>query len=100
MLTERERAELEQRAEAVGLTLSEFIRCQTLQRPLPPSVVEQRTRATLATALLRLGINLNQIARHTNAGRSIPFHLPELLNDIRGHVDRLTRDESRRNRHR
>ena len=100
MLTERERAELEQRASAYGLSLSDFIRRQTLERALPASVAEQRTRAVLATALLRLGVNLNQITRHMNAGRSPPFHLPDLINDIRGHVDRLTRDESGRNRHR
>jgi hypothetical protein len=52
-----------------GLDLSEFIRRRTLGVPLPPHVAEQRTRATLATALLRLGVNLNQITRHMNAGR-------------------------------
>lgn len=93
MLTERERAELEQRASAYGLTLSEFVRRQTLSRPMPAHVAEQRTRAGLATALLRLGVNLNQITRHMNAGRSAPHHLPDLIDEIRGHVDRLSRDE-------
>ena len=64
MLTERERVELEQRASTYGLSLSDFIRRQTLGRPVPASVAEQKTRATLATALLRLGVNLNQITRH------------------------------------
>lgn len=99
MLTTRERAELEQRASTFGMSVSEYVRRQTLGRPLPAGVAEDRTRAALATALLRLGVNLNQITRHMNAGRSEPFHLPELLNDIRGHVDRLTRHESRRDRH-
>ena len=98
MLTERERVELEQRASTFGLSLSDFIRRQTLAQPMPASVAEQRTRATLATALLRLGVNLNQITRHMNAGRYAPYHLPELINDIRGHVDRLTRHESGRDR--
>lgn len=98
MLTTRERAELEQRASAVGLTVSEFVRRQTLGRPLPASAGDRRTRATLATALLRLGVNLNQITRHMNAGRFAPPYLPELIEDIRGHVERLTRDESDRDR--
>lgn len=98
MLTMTERAQLEQRASTYGLSVSEYVRRQTLGRPLPASVADQHTRATLATALLRLGVNLNQITRHMNAGRPAPFHLPELLNDIRGHVDRLTRHESRRDR--
>lgn len=100
MLTAAERAELEQRAHAFGLTLSEFIRRRTLGQPLPAAVAEQRTRAALATALLRLGVNLNQITRHMNAGRGAPSHLPALIADIRGHVDALTHDEPGRNRHR
>lgn len=100
MLTMQERAELEQRASIFGLSVSEFVRRQTLGRPLPASVAEQKTRATLATALLRVGVNLNQIATRMNAGRDAPFYLPELITEIRGHVDRLTRDESRRDRNR
>lgn len=94
MLTAEERAQLEQRAAAYGLHLSEYVRRQTLGRPLPASVAEQHSRAVLATALLRLGVNLNQIARHMNAGRFAPPHLPHLIEDIRGHVERLSRDES------
>lgn len=99
MLTEAERAQLEQRASAYGLTLSDYIRRQTLGRALPEAVAAQRGRAVLATALLRLGVNLNQIARHMNAGRPAPSHLPQLIHDIRGHVDRLIPDDARRDRH-
>lgn len=99
MLTAEERAELEQRASTYGLTLSEFMRRQTLGRPMPARVANQRTHAVLATALLRLGVNLNQITRHMNAGRFAPPHLPELIEDIRGHVERLTRDEPGRDWH-
>ena len=97
-LTDRERAELEQRASPFGLSVSEYVRRQTLSRPMPAHVAEQRTRATLATALLRLGVNLNQITRHMNAGRFAPPHLPELIEDIRAHVDRLTSDEPHQDR--
>jgi Bacterial mobilisation protein (MobC). len=98
MLTEAERAQLEQQASLFGLSLSEFVRRRTLGLPMPATAAEQRTRAALATALLRLGVNLNQIAHHMNAGRSAPSHLPELITDIRTHVDRLTDDEPRQNR--
>ena len=37
MLTERERAELEHRAAALGITLSEFTRRRMLGVPLPPA---------------------------------------------------------------
>jgi hypothetical protein len=81
MLTEAERAELETRVRATGLTMSEFVRRRALGVPLPASAGDQRTRALLATALLRLGVNLNQIAHHMNAGRSEAFFLPELITD-------------------
>lgn len=99
-LTEEERAELEQRAQLTGLTLSEFTRRRALGIPLPAGAAEQRTRAALATALLRLGVNLNQIARHMNAGRAAPSSLPVLIEDIRRHVERLADDEPGRDRHR
>jgi len=97
MMTEAERAELETRVRATGLTMSEFIRRRALGVPLPASAGEQRSRAALATALLRIGVNLNQIAHNLNAGRSEAFFLPELITEIRRHVDRLSRDEPRRN---
>ena len=78
MLTEAERAELETRVRATGLTMSEFMRRRALGVPLPASAGDQRSRALLATALLRIGVNLNQIAHHMNAGRSEAFFLPEL----------------------
>ncbi|MCQ0990602.1 plasmid mobilization protein [Jiella marina] len=99
-LTSQERAELERRANAFGLPLSDYIRRQTLGRPLPTRRAGEANRAKLATALLRIGVNLNQIAKHMNAGRSAPYHLPDLINEIRGHVTRLTFDESGRNRSR
>lgn len=91
-LTDEERAELEQRAQLLGVTLSEFVRRRVLGMPLPPGVAEQRTRALLATALLRLGVNLNQVARHMNAGRAAPADLAALIEDIRRHVDQLAGD--------
>lgn len=100
MLTEEERAELEQRAALLGLTMSEFIRRRALGIPLPAGAAEQRTRAALATALLRLGVNLNQIARHMNAGRAAPSYLPALIEDIQRHVERLVDDEPGRDRQR
>ena len=98
MLTAQERAELEQRASAYGLSVSGFVRRRSLGGRMPAGVAEQRTRATLATALLRLGVNLNQITRHMNAGRFAPPHLPDLIEDIRAHVDRLTSDEPHQDR--
>ena len=95
MLTAIERAELEERARVCGVTLSEFVRRQALGRAMPASAIEHRARATLATALLRIGVNLNQLVRHMNAGRAESIQLPALIGDIRAHIDRLTHDAGR-----
>lgn len=93
MLTEEERARIEKLAG--GMSLSEFVRRRAFGRPMPASAPEHRTRAALATALLRIGVNLNQIAHRLNAGQRDTFGLVDVLADVRHHVDRLSRDESR-----
>lgn len=95
MLTALERAQLEERAGACGLSLSEFMRRQSLGRAMPAAAIDNRARAMLATALLRLGVNLNQITRRMNAGRLDSFGLPALIEDIRAHLDRLTHEPDR-----
>jgi hypothetical protein len=96
MFTMRERAELEARAEAVGLTLSEFIRRRTLGVPLPPQSADRQTRDKLATSLLRIGVNLNQITKHMNAGRHAPPDLPAIVATINTHLQILTADDAPR----
>lgn len=98
-LTVVERAELEQQAAHFDITLSELLRRRALGRRLPLPKAEEKANATMATALLRIGVNLNQIAKNMNAGRGMPMHLPNLVADIRAHVDRLTAYDSRQNRH-
>lgn len=96
-MTDQERAAVEARAAAHGLTLSEFFRRRALSQPMPKAGARDQETAELTTALLRLGVNLNQIAKHMNAGRNAPPDLPLLIAEIAGHVDRLT-DEPGRDR--
>lgn len=96
LYTMRERAELETRAAAVGLNLSEFIRRRTLGVPLPPQSADRATRDKLATSLLRIGVNLNQITKHMNAGRHAPPDLPAIVATINTHLKILTADDSPR----
>ena len=74
--TVAEKVEIEQNAAALGVSLSDFIRRRSLGYRLPATLAAQRHHAALAVALLRIGVNLNQIAHHMNAGRDAP---PELL---------------------
>jgi len=97
MLTMAERAELESRAQGLGLTISDYIRRRALGVPLPPQAADRRVRDKLATSLLRIGVNLNQIAKHMNAGRHAPPELPSLVATIQTHLNVLTNESSRDN---
>ena len=92
-LTDIERAQTEAAAAALGLPLSEFFRRRALGYRMPRSGIEQQKMAELTTALLRIGVNLNQIAHHVNAGRSTPVvELSDLIARINATMDAL--DES------
>ena len=95
MLTMAERAQLESRAASVGLTISEYMRRRALHVPLPPQAADRHVRDKLATALLRIGVNLNQITKHMNAGRNAPPDLPALVATIQTHL-KILNDEPRR----
>lgn len=88
-LTTAERVRIEHAAAALGMTMAEFMRRRSLGYRLPANLAAQQDTARAATALIRLGVNLNQIARHMNAGRGAPPHLAALLDRIHGELDRL-----------
>jgi hypothetical protein len=89
-LTSAERAEIERNAAALGLTPSEFIRRRALGYRLPASVAVQRQTATLATALLRIGVNLNQLTHRANIGREPQEdYLRSLADQISAVLDRI-----------
>jgi hypothetical protein len=86
-LTTAERVEIERNAAILGISPSEFMRRRSLEYRLPASLALQRHVAALAVALLRLGVNLNQIARHMNAGRGAPTDLSALIARIDALLD-------------
>jgi hypothetical protein len=86
-MTVAERVEVEQHAAILGISPSEFMRSRSLGYRLPAALAVQRHVAALAVALLRLGVNLNQIARHMNAGRGAPPDLSALIARIEAILD-------------
>jgi len=62
------------------------MRRRSLGHRLPP--VEHEAR--LATALMRLGVNLNQLTRHANEGKGLPAApLYQLIGRINAALDRI-----------
>ena len=91
-----EMAKIEMAAHELGLSVSEFIVRRAVGYRLPSR--NARDLEGLLLEVNRIGVNLNQITRHMNAGRFAPPHLPDLIEDIRAHVDRLTSDEPHQDR--
>ncbi len=89
-VTPDERAQLDRTASGLGLSTAEFLRRRGLGYRLPPVATERQANALAATALVRLGNNLNQIAHHLNAGRPAPLRaVDELAQRIGAELDRL-----------
>ena len=74
--TTAEKMEIADHAATLGVSPSDFIRRRTLGYRLPVALALQRHVAAAAVALLRIGVNLNQIAYRMNKGGGAP---PELL---------------------
>jgi len=91
-LTSAERAEIEENAALLGLSPSEFMRRRTLGYRLPEAVAAVRKTAALATAFNKLGVNMNQIARHLNSGRDpseLEAELQALIERVNAELDRI-----------
>lgn len=84
-LTAAEKTRLDHTAATLGLTTAEFLRRRGLDYRMPAGAAEQKATANLATALIRLGNNVNQIAKHLNAGRGLPP--VEVWNDLAARVN-------------
>jgi len=91
--TMAEHVKLEQAANTYGITVSEFIRRRALGHRLPPVSTDQELFAKASSALLRLGVNLNQIAKVANVKEKLLGNmLYELIVRINEKMDEL--DES------
>jgi hypothetical protein len=85
-VTMAERVQIERNARMLGVSPAEFMRRRSLGYRLPPAVDGQQQTAELATALLRIGVNLNQLTRHVNAGALPP---PDILPGLLARINAL-----------
>lgn len=86
-VTAAERALIEERAAAAGLTLVEYCRRAIFKSRIAPK------RGTINQALLvelnRVGVNLNQIAKVVNQNGVLPPDFPDVLADVRAAVTKV-----------
>ncbi len=79
-LTPQERYQLVARASEAGLSLSDFIRTQALNGRIIVRSGSDPASFELAYQLKKIGVNLNQMAHHMNAGSAGPA--PQELADL------------------
>jgi hypothetical protein len=84
-LTAAERELLGEKAAAAGVTLSALIRVAVLGYRLQPALVWREAM----NELNRIGINLNQIARHADATGALHADLGETLAEVRQAISRI-----------
>lgn len=84
-LLPHERAEVDLRAAAVGLSPTDYARRMVIGGRMA-SVVTAKADPSLVLAINRAGVNLNQIARTMNSGAD---HVPRDLADTLDRINRL-----------
>lgn len=90
-LTTAERIDLEAKAAASGVDLSEWVRQQLTAAPIR-RMTSQRLDASLITELSRIGNNLNQVARSLNRGRDPdPHHIDHVMHQLHSTLETMAR---------
>lgn len=87
-LNQREKEEIERRAERAGLAVSEYIRKRALGRPVKTKVEEKTIRE-----VQRIGVNINQLARWANRGEDekVRSQIEDAIKELKSAIERLGR---------
>lgn len=86
-LSEKEKAELERRADAAGLSVNEYLRRKALGGKSVTAKSDQKARAELR----HIGRNLNQLARRANMGKmdEVAEAVQDGIEDLRKALEEL-----------
>lgn len=88
-VTEAERFQIEAAAAAAGVSVSDYARA-LVATARPPRASRDKIAASVLAELNRVGVNLNQIARHLNRNPAgVPAALSDAIAEVRAAVERL-----------
>ena len=76
-------------AEAVGLSVAEFLRRRALGYMVPTGRARRRVDPGVLNELNRIGVNVNQIARNLNSDRPLRLNAQEVLSELQQVLGRL-----------
>lgn len=88
-LTEAEKVFVQDQAAKAGLSEAEYTRRRVLGNPVESAATDRRIEPALLSELNRIGVNVNQIARHLNAGRTERGSLDVVVAELRGVLGQL-----------
>lgn len=91
-VTVSELAAVEAAAALVGLDVSEFIRRRALGAKIPPA--KAAADAQMLADLNRIGVNLNQIAKAANIGKTLEGQLAAALVELQALMAKVAADGS------
>lgn len=80
-------------AEAVGLSVSAYLRQRAMGYRMPTPIPSRRTDPALITELNRCGVNVNQLARATHTGRDFVKYWKEIGRQLESVLDRVLEKE-------
>ena len=80
---------IQEQSKIAGLSVTDYIRTLALTEEVKPR--KSKIEGSLLVELNRIGVNLNQITKHVNAGRTDPNILNHAMNDLIQIMDKLDR---------
>lgn len=89
-VTEAEKNYCLEQADLAGLSETEYVRKRILGHKitLPPSKAD----AALLMELNRIGVNLNQLTKQTNAGKDMPYSIQDVLGQLKIVLEKVASD--------
>ena len=88
-LTKAESEQIHREAKEAGLSVSRFMARTVTEHQYPPTVTDREALFSLRLQLERIGVNLNQMAKHLNRFSRGMVEAPPALSEIRGVVQVL-----------
>ncbi len=85
-----EHEHVREQAERAGLGVTEYLRRRSLGYEVPSAASRRLIDPGVLVELNRVGVNLNQIARNLNSGRTERLDLSAVLDELTGVLARLS----------
>ncbi len=91
-VTLAEKAFAEEQAHKAGISIAEYVRRRALHEPVAAVAPKAGPSPALISELNRIGVNLNQLTRHANAGKLQAASVELALDELRAALAKVLGD--------